>query len=83
MNTTMKERKMQIYVECYSGGRLNEAPRTLVLGERKVAVKEILDRWLGENHRYFKVLGEDDCTYIIRYDEEADEWELVMFERPQ
>jgi hypothetical protein len=71
---------MRIGVECYSGYRADESPRRLILGKRTVAVKEILDRWLGEEHRYFKILGEDGCTYLIRQDQGADIWELVMYD---
>jgi hypothetical protein len=71
---------MRIGVECYSGYRADESPRRLILGKRTVAVKEILDRWLGEEHRYFKILGEDGCTYLIRHDQGADVWELVMYD---
>ncbi len=72
---------MRIGVECYSGFRADESPRRLILGERTVGVKEILDRWAGEDHRYFKILGEDGCTYLVRHDERSDAWELVKYER--
>ena len=71
---------MKIMVECYSGYRGQESPRRLILGERRVEVREILDRWIGEDHRYFKVEGDDGCLYMIRYGEAEDSWELVSFE---
>ena len=71
---------MKIMVECYSGYRGQESPRWLILGERRVEVREILDRWIGEDHRYFKVEGDDGCLYMIRYGEAEDKWELVSFE---
>ncbi len=45
---------MQIQVACYAGYRGEETPRQIRLGERKIEVKEIQDRWLAPNHRYFK-----------------------------
>jgi hypothetical protein len=69
-----------IRVECYAGYRGEEEPRRFWLGERPVAVAEILDRWLSPEHRYFKVRGDDTGTYILRHDARADRWELTLFE---
>ncbi len=70
----------RIRVECYAGYRGEEAPRRFFLGERKVEVVEILDRWLSPDHRYFKLRGEDGGLYIIRHDTESDAWELTLFD---
>jgi hypothetical protein len=72
---------MRLRVECYAGHRGEETPRALAIGERRVAVIEILDRWLAPDHRYFKVKGDDGNTYIVRHDTSSDAWELTMFER--
>ena len=58
----------------------DEEPRRFWLGERSVAVAEILDRWLSPDHRYFKVRGDDGGSYILRYDTLADRWELTLFD---
>lgn len=71
---------MDIRVECYEGYRGQERPRRLMFGRRQVAVVEIVDRWLDPEHRYFKVLGDDDGLYIIRYDVPDDRWELTLFD---
>jgi hypothetical protein len=70
-----------LHVECYAGHRPDETPRVLVIGGRRVAVVEILDRWLAPSHRYFKIRGDDDDTYIVRHDEESGTWELTSFRR--
>ena len=44
-------------------------------------VVEILDRWLAPDHRYFKILGDDGSTYIVRHDIQAERWELTLFDR--
>jgi hypothetical protein len=31
---------------------------------------------------YFKLRGDDGATYIVRYDNERDAWELTSFTRP-
>jgi hypothetical protein len=50
---------MRIRVECYAGYRGEETPRRFFLGERAVEVREVVDRWLAPDHRYFKVRGSD------------------------
>ena len=78
----MADRLLAINVECYAGYRGEETPRTIVLGERRVAIVELLDQWLAPDHRYFKIRGEDGNTYIIvRHDTATQSWELTMFER--
>ena len=75
----MSERILTIRVECYAGYRGEETPVRFCLGERKVQVLEVLDRWLAPDHRYFKVKGDDDGVYIIRFDVPSGEWEMTMF----
>jgi hypothetical protein len=65
-----------IDVSCYSGYRANERPVTFIVRGRKLEVKEILDRWYGLNHSYFKVLGNDQKVYLIKYDQDEDLWTL-------
>jgi hypothetical protein len=72
---------MRLRVECYAGHRGEETPRALAIGERRIAVVEILDRWLAPDHRYFKIKGDDGAIYIVRHDTASDAWELTMFER--
>jgi hypothetical protein len=71
---------MSFRVECYAGYRGEETPRRIYFGERKVEIIEVLDRWQGPDHRYFKVLGEDRSLYIVRYDGATGRWELTMFD---
>jgi hypothetical protein len=72
---------MKIRVDCYSGYRGDETPRRFWLEERLVEIKEVVDRWLGPEYRYFKVLGDDDSTYILRQDSETCEWEFTLYRR--
>lgn len=73
----------EIAVECYAGHRGEQTPRTLILGERRVAVAEVLDAWLAPDHRYFKLKGDDGDTYIVRHDEQRRVWELTLFRAEQ
>jgi hypothetical protein len=73
------EHPLSVRVECYAGHRGEQTPRTLILGDRRIAVAEVLDAWLAPEHRYFKVRGADGDTYLVRQDERSDTWELTMF----
>ena len=70
---------MQITVECYAGYRGEETPRIISFRSRKVAVKKVLDRWLDPDHRYFKILGDDQGIYIIRHNMDNWVWELIFY----
>ena len=70
---------MKIRVQCYAGHRGEEEPRAFDLGERRLELIEIIDRWLAPDHRYFKVRAGDGNVYILRHDELAGEWEMTAF----
>jgi len=70
---------MEIRVECYSGYRGEETPRRFWLDERRVEIREVADRWLDPEYRYFKVKGDDGATYILRHDSQTHAWELTFF----
>lgn len=72
---------MKIRVECYAGYRGEQEPRAFTLGERRIEVASILDRWLAPDHRYFKVAGSDGDLYVLRHDEASGEWTLGAFRR--
>lgn len=72
---------LTVRVECYAGHRGEQEPRRFFVGERAVAVEEILDRWLAPDHRYFKLRGDDGGTYILRHDSQRAHWELTLYER--
>jgi hypothetical protein len=67
---------MDLKVDCYAGYRGEERPRHLDIDGRVVEVVEVIDRWFGTDHRYFKARGDDGAEYLLRQDERADRWEL-------
>ena len=77
--TQLGERLVSVGVECYAGHRGEQTPRTLILGDRRVAVAEVVDAWLAPDYRYFKLRGEDGDAYLVRHDERSNTWELTMF----
>jgi hypothetical protein len=44
-------------------------------------VVDILDRWDGEDHRYFRVRGDDGSTYILRQNLADASWRLHFYRR--
>jgi hypothetical protein len=74
-----EDRLLVIGVECYAGHRGEQTPRTLILGDRRIAVVEVVDAWLAPDYRYFKLRGDDGNTYLVRNDERSITWELTMF----
>jgi len=72
---------MKLRVECYAGYRGDEEPRAFALGARRLDVREILDRWVAPDHRYFKVAASDGDTYILRHDDASGEWTLGAYRR--
>jgi len=73
---------MKIRVDCYAGHRGDETPRRLFFDERSIEVIEVIDRWIGSDHRYFKLKGSDQATYIIRQDTLMHCWEMTMYQTP-
>ncbi len=65
-----------IHVDCYSGYKVNERPIDFTVRGRKLIVEEIVDRWYGVDHSYFKILANDQKIYLIRYDQDEDLWTL-------
>jgi hypothetical protein len=67
-----------VEVVCYAGYRGEEEPRRLRFSGREITVTAILDRWLDPAHRYFKVSGSDDGTYLLRHDTKSGRWKLKI-----
>jgi hypothetical protein len=79
LNRAGSEPLIAVRVECYAGYRGEETPRVLWLGPNRIDVREVRDRWLAPEHRYFKIIGGDGALYIIRHDVVSGEWELTCY----
>ena len=69
---------MDVSVQSYAGYRAEERPRSFTLNGHAYEVREILDRWFGPDHSYFKVRAQDGITYLLKYDSAADLWTLEV-----
>jgi len=74
---------MKIAVTCYSGYRVDEKPISIRFGSSVVQVEQIVDEWLDPEHRYFKFIGDDSATYIIRQDMNSLDWVLTFYKQPE
>jgi hypothetical protein len=72
---------MDVYVEFAADDRTVATPQRLHLGERVIAVVEVLDRWLGADYGYFKIRGDDGRLYIVRLDVPSGRWQLTLYDR--
>jgi len=67
----------KIEVVGYSGYKANERPLSFVLDERKLRVSDVIERWYGVEHDYFKVIAEDDHVYLFKWHRIRDVWFVV------
>ena len=72
---------MRIRVECQAGHGGEPEPVVFWLGQRRLAVLEVVDRWFAPTKRWFKVDVDDKSTYVVRHDEVSGEWDLVAYRR--
>ncbi|MGO4395516.1 hypothetical protein AB4Z46_29590 [Variovorax sp. M-6] len=70
---------MAIRVACCVGYLGEPEPVAFWLGERRIAVRCIVDRWFAPTQRWFKVDADDGHLYVLRHDEKAGDWELAAF----
>ena len=70
---------MKIKVECYSGYKANERPVSFSTDHRKYVVKELLDQWHGPDYTYFRLRADDNNIYILKYNEQNDEWSMASY----
>jgi hypothetical protein len=67
-------------VETYASYNGEEMPRSFIIRGRTYRVIEVIDRWYGKNHIFFRLLADDSYRYVLRQEFEKGTWELVMRE---
>lgn len=70
---------MKIKVESRADAKGHESPTRFSLGARVIDVEAVVDRWYGEHACYFRVLGNDENSYILKGPLEDGSWEMVSF----
>lgn len=71
---------MNIQVTCHAGYPGEETPKSFRLGDRKIEIVEILDRWAGPGHRYFKVTDADKALYILQHNTASWTWQITFYQ---
>lgn len=71
---------VMLSVETYSGYKADERPLSFTLGDHRFTINEVIDRWLGTDDAYFKVMADDGNRYVLRHDLDLDTWDMVMME---
>ena len=66
-------------MECYAGYRADQRPLRFTLRERTFEVLQVEDQWYDSAAIYFRVKADDGNQYILRHDEEQDNWTLAAF----
>ena len=51
--------------------------------KRSFQVQELIDSWYGETADYFKVKADDDNIYLLKYDGNCDQWDLIFYQDPR
>lgn len=76
---------IRIEVECHSGFKADEYPKSFTWYEKEYEIVEIVDRWYQMDLNpdvpaadYYKVKADDRGQYIIKKDKKSDEWYLVI-----
>jgi hypothetical protein len=55
-------------------------PQAFLLGGERISVLQIIDRWIAQDHSYYKVAASDHARYILRYTPALQQWELTLFQ---
>jgi len=70
---------VKVKVESAGDARGQESPCRFYLGARAIEVCSVADRWYGEQACYYRVIGDDQNSYILKGPLEDGSWEMVSF----
>jgi hypothetical protein len=68
-----------IRVECYAGYKADERPLRFAIRGRTFEVLQVQDQWYSPTAKYFRVRANDGNLYVLKHDEENDDWSLDAF----
>jgi hypothetical protein len=70
-----------VQVESYAGYRGEERPLRIRLGEQRLEISEVEDRWYSPGETYFRVVVANGDRYLLRHVEAQDVWSIEGFRR--
>jgi len=68
---------VDVRVEWYAGYRAEETPRRLFIRDRRVEVRDVLERWRTPAGRGFRVRGDDGADYVLVQEQVSGVWTLA------
>ena len=72
---------MELRVTHFKDQNGESIPTSFTIDEIRFNILEILDRWGGTDHRYFKIVTGNGEIYILRHDLYTDIWSIVPVEQ--
>ena len=51
------------------------------MDDKTCEIASVEDRWYEPDTEYFKVLTTEDKTYVLRYEQQRDEWTVASRDR--
>jgi hypothetical protein len=72
-----------VEVQCYSGSRYGEQPRSFLVADKRYVVKEVEGTWRTPAALHFRVRTDDDAVYELAYDEDADQWHTLAVSKTE
>ena len=61
-------------VMAYSGYKANERPMTFFLDRRLIRIREILKQWKDPDCDCFRLMGDDNSLYDLKWERSEDQW---------
>lgn len=71
--------RMRLIVETRTAAPGEAEPVGFLLGDRRIAILEIVDRWPAPEQTYYKVLADDGALYILRREAVSADWDMTFF----
>lgn len=80
---------VSIEVQAYAGHKADESPRAFILQGKRFVIKEVVDRWYQADRDptvpsadYFRVRTLEGRLFVIKRDNESQEWFLLVADAP-
>lgn len=73
---------MLLHVASRAGASGDLEPFAFLVGDRRIDVVRVIDRWIGNDDSYYKIQASDLAIYILRFTASQTKWELTLFRAP-